>query len=84
MDDCPRHFDCTDCPERVVCRCLNVTEAALAQALVTLRLRTLTDVRRHTGAGEGCTCCHAALREMLEKVPQPPSSASAFPICSVR
>jgi NifU-like protein len=84
MDDCPHGFDCTDCPGRVVCRCLNLTEAALSEALVTLGLRTLKEVRVHTGAGDGCTCCHATLREMIEKVAQPSAPASALPICSVR
>lgn len=70
-----------DCPERLVCRCLQITEAQLMGALTTLELRTLIDVRRHTGAGDGCTACHALLHELLERHVQP---SSASPICSVK
>jgi bacterioferritin-associated ferredoxin len=59
---------CTDCPAKVVCACLQITEAAVADAIAALDLRTLRDVRRHTGAGEGCTCCHDRLRVVLQQV----------------
>jgi len=75
------HEVCYACPQRVVCRCLQVTEAEVVHAIQTLELRTLKDVRRATGAGEGCTCCHAALREFLE---QHAYSFSSSPICSVK
>jgi bacterioferritin-associated ferredoxin len=75
------HEICHGCPERVVCRCLQVTEAEVVEAIQTLELRTLKDIRRATGAGEGCTCCHAALREFLE---QHAYSFSSSPICSVK
>ena len=58
---------CSDCPNRVVCRCLNVTEATIINAISRLELRTVKEVRRHTGAGSGCTCCHGELRELLEQ-----------------
>lgn len=61
------HEICHGCPERIVCRCLQITEAELVEALHTLELRTLKDVRRAIGAGEGCTCCHAALKEYLQQ-----------------
>jgi bacterioferritin-associated ferredoxin len=32
-----------------------------------LELRTVRDVRQITGAGDGCTCCHAKLKEYLER-----------------
>jgi NAD(P)H-nitrite reductase large subunit len=75
--------------ERVVCRCLQVTESALVEALTTLQLRTLKDVRRHTGAGDGCTACHKRLCRYLElygaqPCPAPPPPSSEPPICSVR
>jgi bacterioferritin-associated ferredoxin len=47
---------------------LQVTEAAVIDAITTLELRTLREVRRHTGAGEGCTCCHEQIRRFLESV----------------
>lgn len=58
---------CSDCPARIVCRCLQVTEATIADTIERLELRTVKDIRRHTGAGGGCTCCHAELRELLEE-----------------
>lgn len=57
---------CAGCPDRVVCRCLKVTEGVIVDAIVTLGLRTVKDVKSATGAGDGCTCCHARIREYLE------------------
>jgi bacterioferritin-associated ferredoxin len=65
--DCDRSA-CTDCSAKYICHCLQVTEAAVADAISALDLRTLRDVRRHTGAGEGCTCCHERIRIVLEQV----------------
>lgn len=56
---------CAGCPDRVVCRCLKVTEEAITDAIVSLGLRTVKDVRSATGAGDGCTCCHGHIREIL-------------------
>jgi bacterioferritin-associated ferredoxin len=72
---------CKECPERVVCRCLQVTEAALLQVLTTEQISTLKDLRRRTGAGEGCTCCHDLLRHYLQ---QHAYASSADPICSCK
>jgi bacterioferritin-associated ferredoxin len=63
-DPCPG--PCSGCPDRVVCRCLKVTEAAVVDAIVTLGLRTVKQLAVATGAGDGCTCCHRELRELLE------------------
>ena len=57
---------CAGCPDRIVCRCLKVTEDAIADAIVSLGLRTVKGVQAATGAGEGCTCCHQSIRELLE------------------
>ncbi|MBX9622909.1 MAG: (2Fe-2S)-binding protein [Gemmataceae bacterium] len=57
---------CAGCPDRVVCRCLKVTEGAIVDAVVSLGLRTVKDVRRATGAGDGCTCCHKQIRALIE------------------
>jgi NAD(P)H-nitrite reductase large subunit len=56
---------CHSCPDKVVCRCLNVTEAELIRAISNQDLRTIREIRRLTGAGEGCTCCHEQIREYL-------------------
>lgn len=58
---------CDGCPSKIVCRCLNVSEAQVIQMIARLELRTVHDLTRHTGAGDGCTCCHAKLEEYLER-----------------
>jgi NAD(P)H-nitrite reductase large subunit len=67
MDSCLDRNDCATCPGRLVCRCLRVTEAELVTALTTLGLRTVKEVRRHTGAGAGCNACHRLLHRYLEQ-----------------
>jgi bacterioferritin-associated ferredoxin len=71
---------CTDCPGRLVCRCLGVTEDVLTAAMATYDIRSVKDIQRHTGAGDGCTACHARLKCLLQES----ASSSAVPICSVR
>ena len=58
---------CDGCPDRVVCRCFGVPEAAVVEAITTLGLRTIKEIRKHTDAGDGCTCCHAQLHRLLEE-----------------
>jgi len=75
--------DCSSCPGQFLCRCLGVTEETVVEAITAFGLGTLHEVRRLTGAGDGCNCCHTAIRRLLElHVVQSPSSSS--PICSVR
>ena len=59
--------DCSTCPARLVCRCLQVTEDALLAALEAGGIQTLPDLRRCTGAGNGCTACHRQLKGYLER-----------------
>jgi bacterioferritin-associated ferredoxin len=73
--------DCATCPGRVVCRCLQVTEEVVVEAITALELKTLAEVREATGAGDGCTCCHKQLRKLLELACY---SSSGTPICSVK
>ena len=54
------------CRDKIVCRCLNVNEAQVIQMIARLELRTVHDLSKHTGAGDGCTCCHAKLEDYLE------------------
>ena len=61
------HERCDDCNDKIVCRCLQVTESQVVRMIERLELRTVLDLRKYTGAGEGCTCCHAKLEEYLEK-----------------
>jgi bacterioferritin-associated ferredoxin len=58
---------CQQCSHRVVCRCLQVTEDRIVDAIQTLALRSVRDIRRATGAGDGCTCCHQELRQLLDQ-----------------
>jgi bacterioferritin-associated ferredoxin len=72
----------TDCPERIVCHCLQVTETTLVATLQLRECRTLKELRQHTGAGDGCTACHRLLRCYLER--HRTQASSAEPICSVK
>lgn len=66
--DCPDPCagPCAGCPDRIVCRCLKVSEAVVVEAIVTLGMRTVREVREVTLAGDGCTCCHRQIRELIE------------------
>lgn len=69
------------CSDRVVCRCLQVTEEDLLDVLTTHEVQDLKDVRRHTGAGAGCMACHRLIREYLRRHAY---SSSSLPSCSER
>lgn len=62
---------CSDCPSRLVCRCLKITEEAVVEAITLLGLRTVKEIRKATGAGDGCTCCHKLLLRLIERHTQP-------------
>lgn len=66
MDPVPASA-CEGCPHKVVCRCLQVTEAQVVRMITRLELRSIRDLKKYTGAGDGCTCCHGKLEEYLEK-----------------
>lgn len=68
------------CPDRVVCRCLGVTEEVIIGAIQTLGLRTVKEVRRATEAGDGCTCCHREISAYLAVY----SPSSSPLICSAK
>jgi bacterioferritin-associated ferredoxin len=70
------------CPTNVVCQCLGITESELVQALATMNLTTLKEIRRRTGAGDGCNACHGVLKRYLERSMR--AYASAEPICSLK
>lgn len=65
------------CGDRIVCRCLKVTEDTLIHAIRVNGLRTIRELRTVTGAGDGCTCCHRQLKTYLE-VYSPSSSPAMF------
>jgi bacterioferritin-associated ferredoxin len=60
------HTD-ADCSETIVCHCLQVSESTLTDAIAVCGLASVREVCRETGAGGGCTACHARLREMLRR-----------------
>jgi bacterioferritin-associated ferredoxin len=72
---------CDTCPGRLACHCLGVTEEAVLEAASLSGAATINDLRRLTGAGDGCTACHQRLRLLLVRAQ---SSSSPSPICSVR
>ena len=80
--DCRTCPSVGSCPDRVVCRCLGVTEETIISAVVTLGLRTVKEVRTHTEAGDGCCCCHREIAQYLAVYS--PSSSSPSVICSVK
>jgi NAD(P)H-nitrite reductase large subunit len=55
------------CSDRVVCRCLQVTESELLDVMATEEVEDLKDVRRHTGAGSGCMVCHRLIKDYLAR-----------------
>jgi len=62
------HCTRKDCgvAQRLVCECLQITEAALVEVLTGREIKTVKDIRRLTGAGDGCTACHKLLKAYLE------------------
>lgn len=78
---------CQDCSARVVCRCLQITEEKVVDALITLGISSIKELKQATGAGDGCTCCHKELKALIDRfTPQPVSypQPSSDPICSCR
>ena len=63
-----------------VCACLRITEQDLLGTLSHPEVRTLRDLRRTIGAGDGCTACHPVLQRYLDTGAQ----RSCPPICSAR
>jgi bacterioferritin-associated ferredoxin len=90
MTELDRTTDCTgacsscpsvgSCADRIVCRCLKVTEETIITAIRVDGARTIRELRTLTGAGDGCTCCHKELQQYLTVY----SSSSSPLICSER
>lgn len=49
----------------VVCRCLNVTEAEIQNAISVYDACTVREIGRCTGAGKGCMSCHGRLKALI-------------------
>lgn len=54
---------CAD--DEVICRCLNVRRSTIEAAVAVCGLASIRELKSTTGAGDGCTACHARLRELL-------------------
>ena len=65
-----RTHSVSDCSEAMICHCLEVSESTVADAVAICGLMTVKEVCRETGAGGGCTACHARIRELLRKTTQ--------------
>ncbi|MBI3866431.1 MAG: (2Fe-2S)-binding protein [Planctomycetia bacterium] len=66
-----RTHSVSDRCETTICHCLDISEGTVADAIAICGLTTLKEICRETGAGGGCTACHARLRELLRKSNQP-------------
>jgi bacterioferritin-associated ferredoxin len=84
MFDCATKPSCEGCPARLVCRCLQVTEEVIVEAVKTMQVRTVQSLRQCTGAGTGCNACHKTLGVYIARHSLPSVSSGAEPICSVR
>ena len=51
--------------DKLLCHCLNVRLSKVAEAIEVCNLNSIRDIRCATGAGDGCTACHAQLRQLL-------------------
>lgn len=64
-----------DSDDTIVCHCLQVSASTLADAIAVCGASTVKEVCRETGAGGGCTACHARLKELLRQARQ------SVPVC---
>ena len=85
---CPSVGSCAD---RVVCRCFKITEETIILTIRKHGASSVQDLRKATGAGGGCMCCHRQLKGYLavyaplEVAPIDYLPASSSPsMCSVR
>jgi bacterioferritin-associated ferredoxin len=63
--DCHTCSTAGSCGERLVCKCLRVTESEVIAAIRAGGATTVNDVKDATGAGSGCMCCRRELKRYL-------------------
>lgn len=51
----------------IICHCLQVDEAEILAAFEKRHIKSIKDIIEYTSAGDGCTACHPALLEYLER-----------------
>ena len=66
--DCDGLTVSTDARKAYVCACMRLTHADLVNTLAEQAVATLTELRRQTGAGDGCMACHRRLQCYLAQV----------------
>ena len=64
------HDDAGD-GDPIVCHCLKVSESTLRDAIAICGAASVRELCRDTGAGGGCTACHARIRELLRHAHEP-------------
>ena len=74
---CPSLGSCMD---RLVCRCLKVTEHAVVTAIRELGASSVRELQLATDAGAGCGCCRRELQQYLKVY----ASSSSPAICSAK
>ena len=52
--------------DRIICHCLQVRESTIADTVAIYGAETVKDVVRTCGAGGGCNCCHAKIKQLIE------------------
>ena len=52
----------------IVCKCFSVTDQKIKRVALANNLHTVEEITNYTKAGGGCTNCHGALQEILDKV----------------
>lgn len=53
--------------KKILCECLGVTEARVAAVVKAGRACTVNEVMACTEAGTGCTACHQAIQDVVER-----------------
>ena len=53
--------------DRVVCRCLGISESEIRCALMEGTAHCLRSLMKTTGAGTGCNCCHRAIKDLMAR-----------------
>ncbi len=67
IEACCSTSDAAVSEDRVICRCLNVTESEVQTAISAFNVETVRELGRCTGAGKGCMACHGRLRSLIRE-----------------
>ena len=53
--------------DKILCRCLGVSESEVRAATDFANCRTLCEIRNLTNAGKGCMSCHGRIKAILKE-----------------